>query len=172
MSFKSALVGAAIALALVAPARATTYEYVGSWEVDQGPWWPTAPVAYTGQAAAALLFGGVPSDYVISTIGPNPADINFSNWVSVSTYGTTGTCNSCAEIVADNTVVSADGYYDFIGDTSAYVNAFADGSQYTNYAFLVVDPTPLPAALPLFAGGLGVMGLIVRRRKRLLAART
>lgn len=27
-------------------------------------------------------------------------------------------------------------------------------------------PTPLPAALPLFAGGLGVMGLLARRRKR------
>jgi len=30
--------------------------------------------------------------------------------------------------------------------------------------------TPLPAALPLFAGGLGVIGLLARRRKRKLAA--
>ena len=30
--------------------------------------------------------------------------------------------------------------------------------------------TPLPAALPLFAGGLGVMGLLARRRKRKGAA--
>jgi hypothetical protein len=29
---------------------------------------------------------------------------------------------------------------------------------------------PLPAALPLFAGGLGVMGLLARRRKRKAAA--
>ena len=29
-----------------------------------------------------------------------------------------------------------------------------------------VSATPLPAALPLFAGGLGVMGLLGRRRKR------
>ena len=26
--------------------------------------------------------------------------------------------------------------------------------------------TPLPAALPLFAGGLGIIGLLARRRKR------
>ena len=30
----------------------------------------------------------------------------------------------------------------------------------------VNNATPLPAALPLFAGGLGVMGLLARRRKR------
>ncbi len=29
-----------------------------------------------------------------------------------------------------------------------------------------VETTPLPAALPLFAGGLGVIGLMARRRKK------
>ena len=33
-----------------------------------------------------------------------------------------------------------------------------------------LNPTPLPAALPLFAGGLGVIGLLARRRKRKVAA--
>ena len=28
-----------------------------------------------------------------------------------------------------------------------------------------LDPTPLPATLPLFAGGLGVVGLLTKRRK-------
>jgi hypothetical protein len=31
---------------------------------------------------------------------------------------------------------------------------------------LSVSQTPLPAALPLFAGGLGMVGLLARRRKR------
>jgi hypothetical protein len=33
-----------------------------------------------------------------------------------------------------------------------------------------IGATPLPAALPLFAGGLGVIGLLARRRKRKLIA--
>ncbi len=33
-----------------------------------------------------------------------------------------------------------------------------------------IASTPLPAALPLFAGGLGVMGWLARRRKRKNAA--
>ena len=37
-------------------------------------------------------------------------------------------------------------------------------------SFTVVSQTPLPAALPLFIGGLGVMGLFGRRRKRQAAA--
>ena len=41
----------------------------------------------------------------------------------------------------------------------------ATGSDFTS---LEVDPaaTPLPAALPLFAGGLSALGLLARRRKR------
>jgi hypothetical protein len=35
-----------------------------------------------------------------------------------------------------------------------------------------LDPTPLPATLPLFAGGLGILGLITQRRKRNVAAVT
>ncbi len=46
----------------------------------------------------------------------------------------------------------------------------ADWDVQTRVAASLVDPTPLPATLPLFAGGLGVLGLITRRRKRKVAA--
>ena len=48
--------------------------FVGSWDVydANAPDWfgyePDGPLAYTAQEAAALLFGGNPGDYSISTI--------------------------------------------------------------------------------------------------------
>ncbi len=70
--------------------NSTTDAFVGSWEVDQGPYWNTSPppIAYSGVDAAALLFGGSPSDYVISTVDNNPANINRLAWVSVIYIGT------------------------------------------------------------------------------------
>jgi hypothetical protein len=47
-----------------------------------GPFWtsspPEGPLAYTGKEAAALLFGGSASDYVISTAGTDVGSINHS----------------------------------------------------------------------------------------------
>ena len=43
---------------------------------------------------------------------------------------------------------------------------FRDDPGFLNLDLVSVNQTPLPAALPLFAGGLGVMGLLARRRKR------
>src|SRR4051794_10997121 len=53
------------------------YTYVGSWHVSDGPEWTSDPLAMSGQMAAAFIFGGNPFDYVISTNGSNPDDINF-----------------------------------------------------------------------------------------------
>ncbi|MGH7022537.1 MAG: PEP-CTERM sorting domain-containing protein [Caulobacteraceae bacterium] len=83
--------------------NSTTLAFVGSWEVDQGPSWTTIPEAYSGVDAAALLFGGTPSDYVISTADNLTADINDLAWVS--TYG--GACDGtfpCGTQVADTFV--------------------------------------------------------------------
>jgi hypothetical protein len=45
-----------------------------------------------------------------------------------------------------------------------------DSSDRIQFGFVTtVNPVPLPRTLPLFATGLGVMGLIVWRRKRMAA---
>ena len=82
--------------------------FVGSWQVDAGPSWTTLPTAYSGLTAAALLFGGSASDYFISTVNNNSANINHLTWVS--TWG--GACNGtlpCGTEVAENFVKSTGG---------------------------------------------------------------
>lgn len=55
-----------------------------------------------------------------------------------------------------------------VGFASTYGHGFeaVDNAQFAGYA----SPTPLPAALPLFGSGLGLMGLLGWRKKRKVAA--
>jgi hypothetical protein len=150
-AFQVALLGAASGLCFAAtPANALTY--VGSWEVGQSgaPIWsdgqfsPNGPLAYTGQEAAALLFGGIASDYRISTV-PDIASINDSAWYSV--WGARG------QIFADDYVSKYLGQYygpqsGGDGTASAYVidncgPMFVPGACGTNYAFRVPGPLPI-----------------------------
>jgi hypothetical protein len=134
--------------------------YVGSWQVDQGPYWGAVPTAYSGQQAAAFLFGGVASDYYISTLDNLVADIDHEAWVS--TWG--GNCGSypCGTKVNESFVNSASGTYLKPGDTSAYVHDWAVGSQFTNYAFKVTA-VPEPESYALMLAGLGLMAGVARR---------
>jgi len=63
----------------------------------------------------------------------------------------------------------------FSGDTTFHVtnlDGVSDISAFSDLLVISNDPpgTPLPAALPLFAGGLGAMGLLCWRRRRKAAA--
>jgi len=144
-------------------AFAESYSYVGSWQVDSGPNWTVVPPVYTGQQAAALLFGGSPSDYLIS-IDSNA--ITGTNWVS--TYGGDPLCKGaypCGSVVAQDFSVGTDGLYADTGDISAYVQDWAAGSQYVNYAWrLDSSETPEPGSLLLL--GTGMVGLAGVLRKR------
>ncbi len=157
-------------------AQASSYTYVGSWMLGAGPDWATNPAVLSGVETAALLFGGTASDYVISTVDSNVANVNFSTWLDgwndANTYANNGTPAS------DTFSYSAfgPGYNDCGGSDitlctqsaySAYVNDHFDGTDaaFTNFAFRV-SATPLPATLPLFASGLGGLGLLSWRRKK------
>ena len=173
-------VGLGLTLSPMATASAATYTYVGSWEVDQGPTWnglpPDGPLAYSGQEAAALLFGGNASNYAISTVDTIPADINFAAYYSVIGYG--------AALFGDN--YSNNKYLGFYygptsgfppGDRSAaassYVNDYgsvypnyayyAVGSVYTNYAFTAAVPESSTWAMLLL--GFAGIGFMTYRRK-------
>jgi hypothetical protein len=69
--------------------------FVGSWNVYDryAPYWShvtvgyTGPLAYTGQEAAAFIFGGNASDYSISTVDNSIANINNMAWYDVIGWG-------------------------------------------------------------------------------------
>lgn len=142
--------------------------FVGQWEVDDGPAWGSAPLAHTGQEAAALLFGGVASDYSISTIGIDALAIDNMAWYSV--LGLAGGHKFAEDYLASGSTQSLSFYYsghnfnsgDFNEAASAYVDDNAIGSQYTNYAFISVVPTPATLALL----GIGIACLGWSRHKR------
>lgn len=125
----------------------TELSFAGQWQVDEGPNWTDAPRAYTGQEAAALLFGGNPADYQISTAGTDIEAINRKAWVS--TYGLSGGAQ-----VADDFVTSTGGFYRNFADQSAFVRDNAIGSEFTNYAFGLVD---VPTAAQLYKRGSGTL---------------
>jgi hypothetical protein len=148
--------------ALAAPSSAATV-YVGSWTVSEGPHWSTVPTAYTGQEAAALLFGGSANDYVISTISNVVAQIDHLAWVS-TWGGACGGAQPCGTKVAEDFEISTGGLYATPGDTSAYVDDWAYGSAFRNYAFRVDSAVPEPASWAMMIGGLALVGASLRRR--------
>jgi hypothetical protein len=141
--------------------------------------WGTDPQIYSGQQAAALLFGGSASDYVISTVDSNPADINFMAWYSPwggSSPGYTsqpnGNGNFPAGVEASQSAFvdyGGTGIYDTPGDLSSYVLDWAQGPFYTNYAFEAAA-VPEPASLTMLGiGAVSLMGYAWRRRKKAAA---
>lgn len=153
----------ALTLAGAAGLASAAPVYVGSWKVDDGAYWGSVPAAYTGQEAAAFLFGGNAADYVISTIDALAANINNLTWVS--TWG--GACGGtfpCGTQVAENFKVSTGGFYATSGDTSALVLDWAQGEQFRNYAFRV-EQVPEPTPLALLGLAAVVAGWAAKRRR-------
>jgi PEP-CTERM motif len=158
------------AVAMSGAANAAT-TYVGSFQVDQGANWTTNPTVYSAAEAAALLFGGVASDYDISTAGNSIAAINNLGWYS--TWGIGGGQQYNENFKVD---LGAPGYNAPGGSNSAvsaYVNDNAIGSTYTNYVFRVdgvAGAVPEASTWMMMLAGFGLAGGAMRARRRQLSA--
>ena len=155
----------AACLAMVAATGASaSLTFVGSWAVDSGPAWLSNPRSYTGQEAAALLFGGAPSDYSISTNGTNPALVNFSAWEDG--WGDRNTYGSTTPAPQNFDLQTGTGYDDPGGGGTSYSAYVSDhGVGLINYAF-VGSPAPEPVGWALMLVGLGAVGGSLRARRQ------
>ncbi|MCQ1547603.1 MAG: PEP-CTERM sorting domain-containing protein [Candidatus Accumulibacter phosphatis] len=154
--------------------------YVGSWIVGNGPWWETNPVSYSGQEVAALLWGGSPSDYSISTVDANPLNINhltfLDGWgndqylfspqsetfkLQTNTgYNDPGGSNTAySAYVLDH---SCNNRYSDSPPGSVPNNCSGYGEEFVNYAFR--NDVPEPGMLGLL--GFGLAGLAGMRRRK------
>lgn len=173
-----ATIAVALALAGGTAAQASTYTYVGSWLLGTGKNWTTNPPVYSGQEAAAALFGGTASEYVTSTVDASPADINFSTWLDgwadPYTYAESG-------MPASDTYsldTGGGGYDSNPGYQSAYSALVQDhftgtDPTYTNYAFVVsgVSAAPEPSTWALMLAGVAGIGLMFRRVRKTMGFR-
>jgi hypothetical protein len=147
-------------------AQATTYTYVGSYAVLYGPDWVDNPPVYSAVEAAALIFGGLPSDYAISiNSSQNPMTITFTGW-----YDGWGDHNG--NIFAQNYKLDlGEPGYAYPEENGAAYSAYVhdglfDTNYYRNYVWRSEGtPVPLPPTLLLLAPGL--IGLAGLKRKYL-----
>jgi hypothetical protein len=156
---------AALAASSIATTADAALVFVGSWRVDQGPSWVDVPPAYTGQQAAAFLFGGVASSYSISTVDNNPSNIDNLAWVTVSFATLFSDCAGfpCGRKVPQNAVTSTGGLYSSPGDESAFASDWAVGSEFTNFTFR--NAIPEPTSWAMLIAGFGLTGGEMRRRR-------
>tara|TARA_R110002124_G_scaffold79785_6_gene211787 strand:- start:7235 stop:7768 length:534 start_codon:yes stop_codon:yes gene_type:complete len=145
--------------------------FVGYWDVadPSAPIWsdtpPDGPLAYTGQEAAALLFGGSASEYSISTVDDTVANINNMAWYDIIGFGG-------AIFAEDYSNKHLGQYYGptnnfTIGDVGNSASAFVRDSLTQgverNYAFKEDGVTvPEPSVLTLLL--LGLTGVAAGRR--------
>jgi hypothetical protein len=182
---KTKLLGLMALLPLLglSPANATTYTYSVGYEIGTASVSGTIQTncnscdltaldllswSFTISGPANFSISGntatfvAPSDLLVS-----PSAITYSPVGGATTFSATG---GAVYFDQEVDVGPADGWYSFL-------QIFPNGQGIPGTAFTegsitigTVSSTPLPAALPLFATGLGAMGLLGWRRKRKASA--
>jgi hypothetical protein len=128
------------------------------------------PSNYTGFAAASLVSAvitttdstqlGAQLDWAFTSVASTLLAANGSYWIAV-VYG-----NGNNNFFSTSPVTTEAGVTLGSGAICGQNTQCSSGTISFGPDFETLTATPLPAALPLFAGGLGLMGFLGRRRKR------
>jgi hypothetical protein len=169
-------------LFLATPASATTINFVfsnGATQVAEGsftyPTGSTGVLGYSDLSAFSIHFDipNVSYDLAFALVNLNyqyfAYDTSLQKFVSASVNGTVG---AFLELLGSINNPLSNGFFfaPSSGDSYSEYSTRLFDSPYTAVAFSEATATPLPAALPLFASGLGALGLLGWRRKRKAAA--
>jgi hypothetical protein len=141
--------------------------FVGSYTVNSGPLWTTNPPVYSAREAAALIFGGSPTDYLIS-IDPSS---DYTTITETGWYDGWGEHNGMIFDQDYKLDTGAPGYAEPGGQgtaRSAYVqDGLGDNAR--NYVWTADDEAgpgdatvPGPAAVLLCTIGAGLVGWLRR----------
>jgi hypothetical protein len=196
MKFRASILVVAGLLFAISPAKAVTYTYKGNADSAYGNNYITASVdlSCAGSCAAANYIWGSglnsftlsilnSADAVLGTVSSTESGVNtfgYNNYVTLSSSGDINKwflllANSVAYIGTSNNdkIDCPPCNYSFAATDTASTGVTTRVQLYYTPGTWTISNSvaPLPAALPLFASGLGGLGLLGWRRKRKTAAR-
>jgi hypothetical protein len=150
----------------------------------------TLPGAAFGTVVQAMVTVAIEGSHTsVAGFGPDVPHLNVGNFINTdgpsgtyffsTTVGAVIPLSLGLQIFADSSIFSASNTADYSNTAQLFFDFAEAGAFFSaisghNYSSVAVDPsaTPIPAALPLFASGLGALGLLGWRRKKKAAALT